>query len=102
MKKRKCELKCKLFNLFTLFIRRFRASHFECNASDDGLQRLSKIYQGSMSEALTAAGSKPVLLLTYLLHSLAYDEWVTFWKFFRARFYPLLVGFVNLFEMVML
>uniref|UniRef100_A0A914PGK3 Uncharacterized protein n=1 Tax=Panagrolaimus davidi TaxID=227884 RepID=A0A914PGK3_9BILA len=69
------------------------------STSNHGLERLYKIYHGELSDAVVATGFKPVILIKFLLGSLANDSWEIFWKFYREKLYPLLVAFVHALEM---
>uniref|UniRef100_A0A914Z0Z6 Tetratricopeptide repeat protein n=1 Tax=Panagrolaimus superbus TaxID=310955 RepID=A0A914Z0Z6_9BILA len=70
--------------------------------SHDGLERLYKIYHGTLSEAVAFSGFRAVILIDFLLRPLANDSWHIFWKFYRARLFPILVGFIHVLEMVKL
>uniref|UniRef100_A0A7E4VA66 Cell division cycle protein 27 homolog n=1 Tax=Panagrellus redivivus TaxID=6233 RepID=A0A7E4VA66_PANRE len=61
----------------------------------ESIQRLNSVYHASLDEAVAATGFKMQMYITLLLNSLARDNSRIFWKFFTAKVYPLIMGFVN-------
>lgn len=64
-------------------------------AENESLRRLGIIYHGEFSDAIISSGYVVTNLIKFILSSLVSDDWRVFWKFYRAKMYPIIVCIVN-------